>query len=92
MSAFITVTDKELYHNGFQIRFNNGCTISVMFGKTSYSDAGETTAEVAAFSKDDNFMVFQDGGWVELPVGDSDVMPRQTPEDVSLLIQTLSNL
>ena len=53
---------------------------------------GETTAEVAAFSKDDNFMVFQDGGWVELPVGDSDVMPRQTPEDVSLLIQTLSNL
>ena len=92
MSAFITVTDKELYHNGFQIRFNNGCTISVMFGKSTYSDAGETTAEVAAFSKDDNFMVFQEGTWIELAPGDTEVMPRQTPEDVSLLIQTLSNL
>lgn len=92
MSAFITVRDEELYHNGFQIRFNNGCTISVMFGKTSYSDAGTTTAEVAAFSKDDNFMVFQEGTWVELTPGDTEVMPRQTPEDVSLLIQTLSNL
>lgn len=92
MSAFITVTDEELYHNGFQIRFNNGCTISVMFGKSTYSDAGATTAEVAAFSKDDNFMVFQEGTWIELSPEDTEVMPRQTPEDVSLLIQTLSNL
>jgi hypothetical protein len=91
MTAFRTVTDEERFHNGFQMEFKNGCRISVMFSKYTYSDAGETTAEVAAFSKDDNWMVFQDGKWVEIDDG-SEVMPRQTPEDVALLIFTLSNL
>lgn len=91
MPAFLTKKDDEIYHDGFQIQFNNGCYISVMFGKTSYSDAGKTTAEVAAFNKEDNWMVYQDGKWMEIPEG-SEVMPRQTPEEVALLIYTLSNL
>lgn len=91
MPAFITVTDEERFHDGFQMEFKNGCRISVMFSKYTYSDAGKTTAEVAAFNKDDNWMVFQDGKWIEIDDG-SEVMPRQTPEDVALLIFTLSNL
>jgi hypothetical protein len=91
MTAFRTVTDEERFHNGFQMEFKNGCRISVMFSKYTYSDAGETTAEVAAFDKDDNWMVFQDGNWVKIDDG-SEVMPRQTPENVALLIFTLSNL
>jgi hypothetical protein len=33
---------------GIQMTFSNGCTISVIFGKYTYSDEGQTTAEVAA--------------------------------------------
>jgi hypothetical protein len=31
---------------GFQITFDNNCTISVVYHKYSYSDQGKTTAEV----------------------------------------------
>jgi hypothetical protein len=92
MTAFRTVTDEERFHDGFQMEFKNGCRISVMFSKYTYSDAGKTTAEVAAFSKNDNWMVYQEGKWIELPEGTTEIMPRQTPEEVAQLIYTLSNL
>ena len=46
--AFSTQTNETYDQDGFQITFANGCTISVVFGKYTYSDSGETTAEVAA--------------------------------------------
>ena len=33
--AFKTTTEKG-FHDGFQMTFENGCTISVQFGKFSY--------------------------------------------------------
>ena len=48
------------YNNGFHITFKNGCTVSVQFGKGNYSDGGETTAEVAAWDQDDNWIKLSD--------------------------------
>lgn len=80
---------------GFQIRFSNGCTISVIFGKYTYSDGGETTAEVAAWDSDGNWMLFQEDRlpfdqWIVLPEGETEVMPRQTADEVANLMDTLS--
>jgi hypothetical protein len=88
--AFSTHVEKDINHDGFQITFANGCTISVMFGKYTYSDSGETTAEVAAFHPNGNWMYHQEGDWIEIPGGDSEIMPRRTADEVAELIFTLS--
>ena len=80
---------------GFQITFSNGCTISVIFGKYTYSDEGETTAEVAAWNSDGNWMIFQEDRlpfdqWIVLSEGETEVMPRQTADEVANLMDTLS--
>ena len=89
--AFTTHVDKEINHDGFQITFANDCTISVMFGKYSYCDEGESTAEVAAWNNaSDNWMLYQDEGWIELENNYTEVMARQTAEEVANLMSTLS--
>jgi hypothetical protein len=88
--AFTTHVDKEINHDGFKITFANDCTISVMFGKYTYSDGGETTAEVAAWNNiSDKWMLYQDEEWTELD-DYSEVMPRHSAEEVANLIYTLS--
>jgi hypothetical protein len=77
------------YNNGFQMTFENGCTISVQFSKYTYSDQGETTAEVAAWDNKGNWLIFNEDKWTEIENG-SDVMPHQTASDVAKLIYTLS--
>ena len=77
------------YNNGFQMTFENGCTISVQFGKYTYSDQGETTAEVAAWDNKGNWLMFDEDKWTEIENG-SDVMPHQTASNVAKLIYTLS--
>ena len=80
-------TDKN-----FQMTFRNGYTISVVFGERSYSDQGETTAEVAAWhSKEDHWLQFVDGAWEEVPDGRSAVLGHQTSDQVAELIQALKN-
>ena len=87
--AFVTHVDKEINHEGFKMTFANDCTISVMFGKYTFSDGGETTAEVAAWNGKGNWMIYQDEGWIELEY-EIEVMPRQSAEEVANLIYTLS--
>ena len=77
------------YNNGFQMTFENGCTISVQFGKYTYSDQGETTAEVAAWDNKGNWLMFDEDKWTEIENG-SDVMSHQTTSNVAKLIYTLS--
>jgi hypothetical protein len=77
------------YNDGFQMTFENGCTISVQFSKHTYSDQGETTAEVAAWDNKGNWLMFDEDKWTEIENG-SDVMPRQTASEVAKLIYTLS--
>jgi len=61
MSKF-KATQNE-YNNGFHITFKNGYTISVQFGKGNYADKGDTTAEIAAWGPD--------GEWMRLGEGDT---------------------
>ena len=86
--AFKTMVERG-YNEGFQMTFENGCTISVQFGKHTYSDAGETTAEVAAWDNQGNWLMFDEDKWTEIENG-SDVMARQSASDVAKLIYTLS--
>ncbi len=86
--AFRTTTELG-YHDGFQMTFENGCTISVQFSKHTYSDGGETTAEVAAWDNQRNWLMFDEDKWTEIENG-SDVMARQSASDVAKLIYTLS--
>ena len=93
--TFTTQVDKEINHNGFQMTFSNGCIISVIFGKHTYSDGGETTAEVAAWNSNGNWMIYNENGlpfdqWIVLPEDEVEVMPRQTADEVANLISTLS--
>jgi hypothetical protein len=91
MKAFETIIDKEMNHDGFHMTFANGNTISVMFGPYAFSDSGKTTAEVAAWNEEGYWMLFQDGKWIIVETG-SEVMARQTPEQVAEMISELSKL
>lgn len=77
------------FHEGFKITFANGCTIIFIFGRGSYSDEGKTTAEVAAFDSDGEWLFWDGTQWTVEP--HSYVMPRQTPEQVLNLMNELSN-
>ena len=87
--AFETIVDKIDYRDGFKMTFANGFTISVVFGKYTFSDGGETTAEVAAWDSQDNWLMFDGEKWFETEEY-SDVMARQTAGEVAKLIYTLS--
>jgi hypothetical protein len=62
---------------GFYIRFGNGYEISVQFGQVNGCDRGKTTAEVAVFDPE--------GQFVKLGEND-DVLYNVTPERVAELI------
>jgi len=80
------------WHHGFQMDFANGCTISVQFKKSNYCDQGQTTAEVAAWNGDGDWMIWNGDNWVVLTNGDSDVMSHQTTDEVAMLISELVKL
>ena len=80
------------WHHGFQMTFANGCTISVQFAKHSYCDQGETTAEVAAFNSNGDWMIWNGDNWVVLANGETDVMVGQTSDAVAMLISELVKL
>ena len=54
---------------GLQIRLSNQVLVSVIFGFGSYSDQGETTAEVAIIDKNDNWYIFVNGKLIPCPDG-----------------------
>ena len=80
------------WHHGFQMTFENQFTISVQFSKHNYSDQGKTTAEVAAWNSNGDWMVYNGDNWVVLTNGDTDVMSHQTTDDVARMISELVKL
>ena len=90
--AFSTHVDKEIDHDGFHMTFANGCTISVMFGKFSYGDQGQTTAEVAAWNSNGDWMFWNGDNWVVLTDGATDIMSYQTADEVANLIYSLKSI
>jgi hypothetical protein len=89
--AFETKVDKVYNQDGFQMTFANGFTVSVVFGKYTYSDEGETTAEVAIWDKDGFWYVLNDEdnhmSLIKLETG-TDVMGRCTAD----LVASIMNL
>jgi hypothetical protein len=86
--AFKTMVERG-FNDGFQMTFENGCTISIQFGKHTYSDQGQTTAEVAAWDNKGTWFMFYDEKWNEIPEG-SDTMNYTSAGEVAKLIYTLS--
>ena len=80
------------WHHGFQMTFENQFTISVQFSKYNYSDGGETTAEVAAWNSNGDWMIWNGDNWVVLTNGDTEVMSHQTTDDVARMISELVKL
>lgn len=63
MSKFTTY--QSSYNNGFTMTFENGCTISVQFGKANYAsivDGVSISAEIAIWDQNDNWYAFENGG------------------------------
>jgi len=78
---------------GFQMTFSSGYTFSVSYSEFSYSDQGETTAEVAVWhSKEDHWLCFEDGAWVIVPDGRTAVLGHQTPDQVASHMEIISKL
>jgi len=77
-----TTGDKLGYNNGFQIIFENGCTVSVQFGKANYSDQGKTTAEVGVWNKE--------GKWIHLQQYDV-VKGYCSPSEVLEIMNKIAN-
>ena len=82
MMKKFTARDNE-WGSGFQITFDNGYTVSVQFGRSTYCDQGETTAEVASWDVN--------GKWFKLGEYD-DVRGHCSPEDVLEIMNTVAAL
>lgn len=82
--AFSTHVEKDINHDGFQMTFDNDATISVIFGKHTYSDQGETTAEVAVWDKD--------GDWYILNEDDNHNSLIKSPDGAEVIGYCTSNM
>ena len=84
------VLDKIRVDEGFALIFDNGVIASVKFGFGSYSDEGNTTAEVAIIDSEDNWYIFNGK---ELEEADGvDVNPRVTPNDLVEILNLAKQL
>ena len=75
------ISDRDYGTKGIQITLSNGVLVSVIFGFGSYSDQGETTAEVAVIDREGNWYVFSNGKLVPCPDG-SDVNGYIKPDEL----------
>jgi len=84
----------EAYDDAFTIQFPNGCLISVSWDAGTYCDGGKSTVEVACFSSDARWMVFdfKTKQWHTLEYGNSEVMRDLSALEVTELMNQLSKL
>jgi hypothetical protein len=84
------VLDKIRVDEGLTLTFDNGVLASVKFGFGSYSDEGQTTAEVAIIDSKDNWYIFNDK---ELVKADGPgVNPRVTTNDLVEILNLAKQL
>lgn len=77
----IMISGTDYGTKGLQITLSNQVLVSVIFGFGSYSDQGETTAEVAVIDKNKNWYIFEDGKLIPCPDG-SDVNSHIEPDQL----------
>lgn len=83
----------EAYDDAFTIQFPNGCLISVSWDAGTYSDRGKSTVEVACFSSNARWMLFdfKTKQWHTLEDG-TEVMRNLSALEVTELMNELSKL
>jgi len=83
----------EAYDDAFTIQFPNGCLISVSWDAGTYCDGGKSTVEVACFSSNARWMVFdfKTKQWHTLEDG-TEVMRNLSALEVTELMNELSKL
>jgi hypothetical protein len=85
MKAFVS------RENGVQITFSNKITVSVVFGKYTFSDEGKTTCEVAVIDNHEWLIRNDDGEWIRIPKY-AEVMSRVTADELAVIINEVSNI
>jgi len=78
------ISKRKTTDDGFHMKFKNGWTVSVQWHKDAYSHDDNTTAEIAAWDKDNNWFVFDRNA--------ETVKGWQTPEEVAEFIKMISML
>ena len=83
----------EVYDDAFTIQFPNGCLILVSWDAGAYCDGGKSTVEVACFSSNARWMVFdfKTKQWHTLEDG-TEVMRNLSALEVTELMNELSKL
>lgn len=84
------VLDKIRVDEGLALTFDNGVLASVKFGFGSYSDEGQTTAEVAIIDSKDNWYIFN--GKELVKADGPDVNPRITTNDLVEILNLAKQL
>jgi hypothetical protein len=75
------ISGRDYGTKGLQLTLSNQVLVSVIFGFGSYSDQGETTAEVAVIDKNDNWYIFENSKLIPSPDG-SDVNSYIEPDQL----------
>ena len=77
-------SNTNYFKEGFNMTLENNVYVSVMFGSGTYSDQGETTAEVAVIDSNDNWYIFNGTELVE--ADGPDINPRTKPDDLIVIL------
>jgi hypothetical protein len=76
---------ESITREGFSMLLANGVSVSVIYGDGSFSDKGETTAEVAVTDSKGNWYILADDKLVVFPLG-SEVNPNVTPDELVTIL------
>ena len=76
---------ESITREGFSMLLANGVSVSVIYGDGSFSDKGETTAEVAVTDSKGNWYILADDKLVVFPLG-SEVIPNVTPDELVTIL------
>lgn len=76
---------ESITREGFSMLLANGVSVSVIYGDGSFSDKGETTAEVAVTDSKGNWYILADDKLVIFPLG-SEVNPNVTPDELVTIL------
>ena len=84
---------ESITREGFSMLLANDVCVSVIYGDGSFSDKGETTAEVAVIDNKGNWYIPSESfdKLVAFPLG-SEVIPRVTPDELVTILDLAKQL
>jgi len=76
---------ESITREGFSMLLANDVCVSVIYGDGSFSDKGESTAEVAVTDSKGNWYILANDKLVVFPLG-SEVNPNVTPDELVTIL------